>query len=119
MQQYASCSGVTEKADEVYLTKAYKQAKDIEPNYKSKTINIDGWHATSKALKNVFGNGVIIIACFLHALLSIKNVATKRTKKIFLEVKEKVWDIYKSKNKHTFSQRILRLREFSENILDI
>ena len=116
------CSGVTDKANEVELTKAYKvfneQAKDIDTNYQAKTVNTDGWHATGNALKNIFGNTIIIISCFLHALLSIKNVATKKTEKIFLEVKEKVWNVYKAKDKHTFSQRIRRLREFSKTILD-
>ena len=49
------CSGVTDKANEVELTKAYKvfneQAKDIDTNYQAKTVNTDSWHATGNALK--------------------------------------------------------------------
>jgi hypothetical protein len=116
------CSGVTNKADEKELTDAYekfeKQAEDIEPAYQAKTVNTDGWQATGNALKKVLGKSVKIISCFLHALLSIKNVSTKKSKKIFSEVKEKVWNIYKSKDKHTFSQRIRRLREFASSISD-
>ncbi len=116
------CSGVTIKANETELTVAYekfeKQAEDIESDYQAKTVNTDGWQATGNALKKALGKSVIIINCFLHALLSIKNVSTKKSKKIFLEVKEKVWNIYKAKDKHTFSQRIRRLREFSASISD-
>lgn len=116
------CSGVTNKADETELTDAYekfeKQAEDIEADYQAKTVNTDGWQATGNALKKVLGKSVKIISCFLHALLSIKNVSTKKSKKIFLEVKEKVWNIYKAKDKHTFAQRIRRLKEFATSISD-
>jgi len=116
------CSGLASKADETELTQAYEkfeeQAEDIETDYQAKTVNTDGWQATGNALKRVLGKSVKIISCFLHALLSIKNVSTKKSEKIFLEVKEKVWNIYKSKDKHTFSQRIRRLSEFASSISD-
>lgn len=117
------CGGVTNKADETELTEAYgkfkKEAEAIESDYQAKTVNTDGWKATGKSLIKVLGKSVQIISCFLHAFLSIKNVSTKKTEKIFLKVKEKVWDIYKAKDKHTFSQRIRRLREFASSISDI
>jgi len=60
-----------------------------------------------------------VIFCFLHALLSIKNVATKKTADLFLQIKDKAWNIYKSKNKHTFAQRIRRLKEWVADCKDI
>jgi len=116
------CAGVTDSADEAELTTAYsifaKEAIDVEPDYKAKTANTDGWKATGNALKNALGNSLVIINCFLHALLSIQNVATKKSIEIFTQVKEKAWNIYRSKDKHTFSQRIRRLKEWSKQIAD-
>jgi len=117
------CAGVTDAANEVELTKAYKvfaeEARDIEPDYQAETVNTDGWKATGIALKNVLGTTLVIINCFLHAVLSIKNVATKKTAALFSEVKDKAWSAYKAKNKHAFSQRIRRIREWAENISDV
>jgi len=116
------CAGVTDAADEVELTKAYnvfaEEARDTEPDYQANTANTDGWKATGIALKNALGATLVIINCFLHAVLSIKNVATKKTADLFSEVKDKVWNTYKAKNKHSFSQRIRRIREWAENISD-
>ena len=117
------CAGVTNAADEIELTKAYsvfaEQSKDIEPQYQAQTANTDGWKATGVALKNALGQSLVIINCFLHALLGIKNVATKKTAEIFDQVKNKAWNIYRAKNKHTFSQRIRRFMQWSKNIADI
>jgi len=116
------CAGVTSAADELELTKAYSvfatESKDLEPEYQAQTVNTDGWKATGVALKNALGNSLVIINCFLHALLSIKNVATKKTAEIFDQVKNKAWNIYKAKDKHTFSQRTRRFKEWSQSIAD-
>ena len=59
-----------------------------------------------------------MIFCFLHALLGIKNAATKKTQDLFSQIKEKVWNIYKSKDKHTFAQRIRRLKDWIADCQD-
>lgn len=117
------CAGVTSTADEAELTTAYsvfaEEARDVEPDYQANTVNTDGWKATGNALKNALGTTLVIINCFLHAVLSIQNVATKKTAYLFSEVKDKVWNTYKAKNKQSFSQKIRRIREWAENISDI
>jgi hypothetical protein len=117
------CAGVTDGADEIELTKAYnvfaEEACDVETDYQATSANTDGWKATGVALKNVLGSTLVVINCFLHAVLSIKNVTTKKTAKLFSEVKNKVWNIYRAKNKQSFSQKIRRLREWSESISDV
>ena len=114
------CSGIAKAADETELTKAYnvfaKEAHDIELDYQAKTANTDGWRATIAALKNALGEKLIVISCFLHAVLSIKNVATKKNAELFSEIKHKVWNVYKAKNKICFSQRIRRVREWAQGI---
>lgn len=116
------CAGVTNAADEENLTIAYsvfaKESIDVEPQYQVQTANTDGWKATANALHNALGQSLIIINCFLHALLSIKNVATKKTAEIFEQIKDKAWNIYKSKDKHTFSQRMRRFKVWSKTIND-
>jgi hypothetical protein len=115
-------ASVTQSADELDLTKGYgifkKECLDIQPYYQPKTVNTDGWTATGNAFKNLFPC-ITIILCFLHALLGIKNVATKKTAELFLQIKEKAWNIYKSKDKHTFAQRVRRLKDWIKDCEDI
>jgi len=114
-------ASVTQGADEIDLTKGYgifkQECIDIQSDYQPETVNTDGWTATGNAFKTLFPC-ICIIFCFLHALLSIKNVATKKTEDIFSQIKDKVWNIYKSKDKHTFAQRIRRLMEWIKDCKD-
>ena len=72
---------VSAKADEDALTDAYQvfqqEVTQIEPTYAPATVNTDGWAATKRAWKNLFPT-VLIIECFLHAWLKIRDRATKQ-----------------------------------------
>jgi len=114
-------ANVSEGADEVSLQQAYSDFKneshDTEPNYTPRTVNTDGWFATGNAFKNLFSQ-IKVIFCFLHALLSIKNVVTSKTMHIYERIQDMSWNIYRSKDKHTFAQRIRRLREWISDCSD-
>jgi len=55
-----------------------EEARELNPDYQPQTVNTDGWEATQKAWKKLF-SGVTLILCFLHTILSIDDVAPRRT----------------------------------------
>lgn len=103
------------------LTEAYsvfkEESQNIDPQYKPKSVNIDGWSATIKAWSFLFP-AILIVLCFLHSFLSIKTRARKRFAVLFKVVSEKIWNIYYATNKRVFSQRVRRLREWAIKRLD-
>jgi len=104
-------------AGEAALTKAYGvfagEARRIEPSYKPETVNTDGWPATQKAWQTVFSN-ILIICCFLHIFIKIRDRAKIKFRDMFLEVATKLWDGYRATNKKSFSQRVRRLAEWCD-----
>lgn len=108
-------AAVSLSASEKDLTEAYgkfaEEAKNVDPNYQTETVNTDGWLATGKAWINLFPQAVTIILCFLHAFISIRDRSKKKFRELFNEIAESVWDAYRAENKRSFSQRIRRLRE--------
>ncbi len=79
---------VTESAGQKDLEKAYgvykAEATNLQPDYSPDTVNTDGWKATIGALKSLFP-GTVLIACFLHIFISIRDRSRKKFKVIFLE----------------------------------
>jgi hypothetical protein len=110
---------ISTSAGEEELTEAYKQfkneAQEVKPDYQPKTVNTDGWKATMNAWKTLFP-AIYIIQCFLHAILSIKNVTKKATTELYEQILEKAWQAYKAKTKRSFSQRLRRLTEWGKTL---
>lgn len=106
-------------AGEEELTEAYRQfqreAQQIHPNYQPDTVNTDGWQATQNAWKTLFP-AITLIQCFLHAILTIRKVATKATRHLYDEIVDRAWNAYKATTKRSFSQRIRRLKEWGETL---
>jgi hypothetical protein len=110
-------ASVAKSASQTELTKAYgvfaQEAKALKPDYSPFTVNTDGWSPTQKAWLYLFPR-VLVILCFLHAFLKIRDRATKGLKEWFEPIKSKVWDAYRAPSKATFAQRLRRLREWTE-----
>jgi hypothetical protein len=108
---------VAEDAGENSLKEAYgvfkSEARCLKPTYKPDTVNTDGWIATQKAWSFLFSS-VVIIYCFLHVFIKIRDRAKKKYKDAFLQVASKLWECYRAKNKPQFAQRIRRLTEYCE-----
>lgn len=106
---------VTESAGQEDLEKSYgvfkEEAQNVNPDYSPKTCNTDGWKATINALKSLFPD-IVLIACFLHIFISIRDRSRKKFKEVFQEVSSKLWDCYKAETKASFSQRVRRLWEW-------
>ena len=99
------------------LTAAYQEfadeAKNVNPDYVPETVNTDGWDATQKAWLKIFP-GITIILCFLHAFLGIRQRCSKKLRKLYFEIGDRVWETYRAETKKSFSQRIRRLREWAD-----
>ncbi len=110
-------AAVAKDAGEKSLTEAYQVYKDeaqcLKPDYTPDTMNMDGWKATRKAWKSLFP-AVVIICCFLHVYIKIRDRAKKKYRDIFEEAVSKLWDCYRAESKMSFSQRIRRLVEWCE-----
>jgi len=109
-------ASVAENAGEKALTTAYgifkEETQCINPKYKPETVNTDGWKATQNAWNTIF-SGIIIINCFLHIYIKIRDRAKMKYKDHFFQAAEKLWDCYRSQTKTSFSQRVRRLHEWA------
>ena len=109
-------ASIAPEANEKSLTKAYRIFKDeaanIDPDYRPKTVNLDGWLATNLSWKSLFPL-TVIISCILHVFIKIRDRGRKKHKAIFDVLAEKFWDAYHAENKRTFTQRIRRLHEWA------
>ena len=112
-------SSLTSAANAEALTEAYsdfkEEAQNVAPEYQPKTVNTDGWEATQKAWKKLFPT-VVTILCFLHSFLKIRD-RCKKSKELLKEIGEKVWNVYGAETLSKFSQRMRRLKEWTESHL--
>lgn len=95
-------------ADEVALTQAYgdfrQEAHRLDPDYAPKTVNTDGWFATQNAWRTLFPT-ILVIECFLHAFLKIRDRCQHKWQALFPTIQQKVWDIYHADDANSFRQR--------------
>ncbi len=91
-------------------------ARDLDPAYRPRTVNTDGWAATQAAWPAFF-QGVTIILGFLHAFLKIRERA-QPLKETFDALRERVWEAYHAPDARTVSQRLRRRREWAVKHLD-
>ena len=114
-------ASVSVGAGEKELTEAYsrfqQEAQQVQPDYQPETVNTDGWQATMNAWRTLFPS-ICLIQCFLHAILGIRNVATKATKALYDTIVEKAWQVYEAETKRSFSQRVRRLREWGGTLIE-
>lgn len=110
-------AALTKTAGEEDLTNAYRvfkeECQDIKPTYAPKTVNTDGWFGTQNSWKKLFPS-IVIIQCFLHAFIKIRDRAVKKMQDVFIQISEKVWDSYEATTKRSFSQQIRQLRQWAE-----
>ena len=118
------CLGVAmaATADTDDLTEAYQvfrdEARNVNSDYSPKTVNTDGWKSTQAAWQILFTN-IIVLRCFLHAWLKIRDRA-KNLKEKFYELSKQVWHAYHADNKRSFAQRLRHLASWaSKNVSGI
>lgn len=108
------------KADEESLSQAYgvfkREVHSLKPDYQPATVNTDGWQATQNAWASLF-TCVVVIECFLHAYLKVRDRATKKLAAFFDTAADKIWNCYLAETKRQCAQRIRRLAEWTEKTL--
>lgn len=106
-------------AGEAELTEAYRQfqreSQQVQPAYQPKTVNTDGWQATTNAWRTLFPS-ICVIRGFLHAVLRIRHVATTATMAWYERILERVGGAYHATSTRQFSQRLRRLREWGKSL---
>ena len=106
-------------ADEDGLTAAYgrfkEEALEVEPDYQPQTVNSDGWASTRAAWQVLFPL-VVVIRCFLHGWLSIRDRA-KHLQEVFGTLGDKVWNAFRAESRRSMSQSLRRLREWARQHL--
>lgn len=111
-------ASVADKADETALTESYgvfkSEAQALNPDYAPKSINVDGWLATSLALQALFPN-VALILCFLHIYLSLRDRSKVKFSNELQTVSDKLWHCYRATTQAIFSQRLRRLCEWAKD----
>jgi len=111
-------ASVVDTCDETGLAEGYgtfaQEARDREPDYAPRTVNVDGWKATRLAWLGLFPL-VVVLRCFLHGWLSIRDGCKKHP--LFATLSEKVWHAYRAPDRRTFGQRLRRVREWAERML--
>lgn len=107
-------------ADEAALSEAYGQFKQeaqrLNPAYAPQTVNTDGWLATQKAWCRLFVS-IVIIECFLHAFLKIRNCCKHRFKGLYPHIQQQVWDIYHAANPQVFRERAADFQAWAQQNL--
>jgi hypothetical protein len=97
------------------LTAAYgvfqQEAREIRPDYQPKTVSTDGWASTHQAWQVLFPL-VVLLRCFLHGWLNIRNRG--KLHETFATLSEKVWEAYHASSRRSFAQRLRRLLEWAE-----
>lgn len=90
-------ASISLRADAEGLTEAYgifqAEAQALHPDYAPQTVNTDGWKATQLAWQTLFPL-IVIIECFLHAFLKIRDRCQKRYQDVYSEISQRVWDVY-------------------------
>jgi hypothetical protein len=88
-----------------------QEAQDVQKDYQPDTVNTDGWASTHQAWVNLFSL-VVILRCFLHGWLAIRNRG--KLSEGFATLSEKMWDAYHAPTRRSFAQQLRRLGEWAE-----
>ena len=101
--------------NETSLKEAYGVFKDetqtVEASYEPKTVNTDGFASTVKVWQQLFMT-TVIVRCFLHAYLNIRNVAKKLD--CFNDIGDYLWNAYQQTTYETFIDKLCILQLWAD-----
>lgn len=105
------------QADAMSLRGAYEvfrnEAQYVLKRYTPVSINTDGWTPTQNALKSLFDQ-TRIVECFLHAVIKIRDRATKALMPYYQKAMDSAWGIYQATSKRQIAQQIRRFEEWAK-----
>jgi hypothetical protein len=85
-----------------------REARDVRPDYRPRTVSVDGWASTHQAWLALFPL-VVPLRCFLHGRLNIRSRG--KLSDSLAELSRRVWESYRAPSRGSFAQRLRRLRE--------
>jgi hypothetical protein len=88
-----------------------EEARNVRPDYRPRTVSVDGWAATRQAWLALFPL-VVLLRCFLHGWLNIRSRG--KLSESFAELSRKVWEAFHAPNRRSFAQRLRRLWEWAQ-----
>jgi hypothetical protein len=89
-----------------------EEAHALDSTYTPTTVNTDGWYATQNAWRALFPH-IVVIECFLHAFLKVRDRATQSLRASFQIAAEKIWHCYHAATKRQMAQRLRRLCQWT------
>lgn len=96
-------------ADKKSLVKGYGVLKDeidrAAPGHKIKSVNTDGYTSTIAAIPEVWGKSVVMITCFLHLFIAIRDGCKRKYREQFELIATDFWYCYEAETKSSFAQR--------------
>lgn len=114
-------ASISLSADAEGLTEAYgvyqEESQALDPDYAPQTVNTDGWKATQLAWQTLFPL-IVIIECFLHAFIKIRDRCKKRYQDVYSEISQRVWDVYHADTPELFSERIEYLSLWAQTTIN-
>jgi hypothetical protein len=100
------------------LKQAYNDFKQealrLQPNYAPKTLTLDGWRQTKEAWLRLFPT-LILIRCFLHAFLRIRDRCKNYA--VYPALCAHFWHIYRAKTYMTYWRRFRVFLAFADQHL--
>lgn len=91
-----------------------REALRLNPDYAPKTLNLDGWKQSKAAWLRLFP-ALIIIRCFLHAFMRIRERCKHSPG--YPQVQSLIWHIYHAQNYMTYWRRFRAFLAFAEQHL--
>jgi hypothetical protein len=88
-----------------------REAQEVQPDYRPRTVSVDGWAATHQAWRALFPL-VALLRCFLHGWLALRSRG--KLSAAFAALSERVWHAYQATNRRCFAQRLRRLKEWAQ-----
>jgi hypothetical protein len=108
-------AALAREATEAQLLPAYREfeteARSLRPDYQPQTVNTDGWGATRTAWQKLFDRGVVLILCFLHAALKIRDRCRRWEKK--RELMKRVWSCYLAPTLTLYREQVQALEKWT------
>ena len=91
-----------------------QEAQRLQADYTPKTLNLDGWRQTKEAWLRLFPT-IIVIRCFLHAFLRIRDRCKHYT--IYPRLQFLIWRIYHAKSQSSYYTHFAQFLVFARQHL--
>lgn len=93
-----------------------REARAVDSSYSPVSVCLDGFRATQAAWRALFPR-VTVILCFLHAVLRLYRISSRRDEEHYATLLDKVWQVFEAPSRAHFAQRLRRVHEWASKTL--